>query len=584
MSIPRPEYPRPQFVRENWLNLNGEWEFSFDEPTFDREIIVPFAYQSKLSGLGVTERHDVVWYRRSFLLPEDWREKIVLLHFGAVDYSCDVWVNDRHIGAHEGGHVDFTFDVTCALRPGENTVALRAADVLSDLQMPRGKQYWQEKTKSIFYTPATGVWQTVWLEGVERDHILRVDITPDLDRREAVFDYTLSEEGLELEIELSFQGKIVAREFTASFRRGGKAVLALDKERLGEDNFTSACAWSPENPRLFDVTYRLYRGQTVTDTVKSYFGLRKISIEDGVILLNNYPYFQKLLLDQGYWPDSLLTAPADEAFVTDIQYAKAMGFNGVRKHQKAEDPRFLYHADRLGLLVWGEAPNAYEYSAEYVRRFTREWMELIRRDYNHPCIVAWTPLNESWGVESINTDSRQLHHSLAMAELTKSLDATRLVMSNDGWEQTAPDILGIHDYDSKKPLLEKRYGTLEEILRFRPAGRRLFAKGFRYAGQPVMVTECGGIAFSAGTDGWGYTAAGSEKEFLETYCQVISAFLESPVVQGFCYTQLSDVQQEQNGLLTFDRQPKADCEAIRAINEGRWTPAGNREAGRKQQV
>lgn len=572
MSIPRPEYPRPQFVRENWLNLNGTWQFSFDKPSFDREITVPFAYQSRLSGLGVAERHDVVWYRRGFRLPEDWQEKTVLLHFGAVDYSCDVWVNDVHAGSHEGGHADFTIEITRALHPGENTVAVRAEDELSDLALPRGKQYWQAEPKSIFYTPTTGIWQTVWLECVERDYILRVDITPDLDRREAAFDYILSGEGLELEIELTFQGKPVAKERTAALRPGGRAVLTLDKERLGEDNFISACAWSPKKPRLFDVTYRLYRGQTLVDTVSSYFGLRKISIEDGVILLNNYPYYQKLLLDQGYWPDSLLTAPSDEAFVTDIQYAKAMGFNGVRKHQKAEDPRFLYHADRLGLLVWGEAPNSYEYSADYVRRFTREWMELIRRDYNHPCIIAWTPLNESWGVENINTDPRQASHSRAMVELTKSLDATRLVMSNDGWEQTVPDVLGIHDYDAEKARLEKRYASLEAVLRFRPAGRRLFAEGAAYAGQPVMVTECGGIAYCADQTGWGYTAAGSEREFLASYYQVVSAFLESPVVQGFCYTQLSDVQQEQNGLLTFARKPKVDCEAIRAINEGRWHP------------
>lgn len=303
MNIPRPEYPRPQFVRENWLNLNGAWQFSFDEPSFDREIIVPFAYQSRLSGLGITERHDVVWYRRSFAVPEDWREKTVLLHFGAVDYSCGVWVNDIHVGGHEGGHVDFTLDITHALHHGENTVTVRAADVLSDLTLPRGKQYWQAEPKSIFYTPTTGIWQTVWLECVEKDHILRVDITPDLDRREAAFDYALSGEGLELEIELTFQGNWwQGADGSAPLQR--QDCSSPGQRAAGEDNFTSVCAWSPEKPRLFDVTYRLYRGQALVDTVSSYFGLRKISIEDGVVLLNNYPYYQKLLLDQGYWPDS----------------------------------------------------------------------------------------------------------------------------------------------------------------------------------------------------------------------------------------------------------------------------------------
>ena len=402
-----------------------------------------------------------------------------------------------------------------------------------------------------------------------------MDVTPDLDRRTVEFAYTLSREGLELEIEVGFQGTPVAKLRTEAYRAGGRVLADLDKERLGGDNFITACAWSPEKPRLFDVVYRLYQDGELCDTVHSYFGLRKISVEDGVILLNNYPYCQKLLLDQGYWQDSLLTAPTDEDFVSDIQYAKAMGFNGVRKHQKVEDPRFLYHADRLGLLVWGEMANAFEFSSDYVCRLTREWMEVLRRDYNHPCIVAWTPLNESWGVENISSNSRQVHHSRALVELTKSLDATRLVMSNDGWEQTIPDVLGVHDYAPEKEVLDQRYGTLEEVLSHRPAGRALFAPGCGYTGQPVMVTECGGIFYNVeDTSGWGYTNAGRVEDFYRIYHQVVSAMLESPVVQGFCYTQLTDVQQEQNGLLSFDHKPKFDCGVIRAINEGRWSPGG----------
>lgn len=568
--IPRPEYPRPQFVRDEWCNLNGEWQFSFDEPVFDQKIIVPFAFQSKLSGIGSTERHDVVWYRRSFTIPEDWSDKRVILHFGAVDYRCKVRINEEWVGNHTGGNSSFSFDITDYAHVGENVLTLWVEDVLTDLTTPRGKQYWKEP-ESIFYTPTTGIWQTVWMEPVSAEYIQNVDITPDLDRRTVSFEYTLSCPELDLKAEVFFNGKLIASETVRAMRRNGRMIIDLDKEILGRDNFTSVCAWSPKHPNLFDVAFRLCRDGLVTDDVRSYFGLRKISIENGVILLNNYPLYQKLLLDQGYWRDSLLTAPADEAFVSDIEYCKKMGFNGVRKHQKVEDPRFLYHADRLGLLVWSEMANSFEYTVDYVRRFTCEWMETIKRDYNHPCIIAWTPLNESWGVENISTDSRQAHHASALVELTKSLDSTRLVMSNDGWEQTIPDVLGIHDYESKKTVLSRRYESLDSVLKYRSAGRALFASGYSYAGQPIMNTECGGIFFNVeDTSGWGYTNAESKKHFYSLYNDVISSFLESPVLQGFCYTELTDVMQEQNGLLTCDHEPKFDCDIIRAINEGRW--------------
>lgn len=569
-NIPRPEYPRPQFVREDWLNLNGEWQFSFDKPAFDQKIIVPFAFQSKLSGIENTDRHDVVWYRRTFTIPEAWNGRRVLLHFGAVDYRCTVRVNGECLGSHTGGNTSFSFDITDMLRSGENEITLWVEDVLSDMTTPRGKQYWKTP-ESIFYTPTTGIWQTVWLEAVPQCYIKNVDITPDLDRRTAAFDYTLSAAPAELEIEISFKGQLIAKERTAALRQSGKMIINLDKELLGRDNFNTVCAWSPRRPNLFDVTFRLYSDGTLSDTVTSYFGLRKISIENGVILLNNYPLYQKLLLDQGYWRESLLTAPTDEAFVSDIEYCKKMGFNGVRKHQKVEDPRFLYHADRLGLLVWSEMANSFEYSTDYVRRFTNEWMETIKRDYNHPCIIAWTPLNESWGVENISSDPRQAHHASALVELTKSLDSTRLVMSNDGWEQTIPDVLGIHDYEPKKAVLSARYATKESTLQYRSAGRALFATGYSYAGQPIMNTECGGIFFNVeDKSGWGYTNAADMHHFYKLYHDVVSSFLESPVLQGFCYTELTDVMQEQNGLLTYDHQPKFDCEIIKQINEGKW--------------
>ena len=567
MSVPRPEYPRPQFVREAWLNLNGPWDFSFDEPGFDRTITVPFAYQAALSGIGTDERHDRVWYRRAFALPEDWAGKRVLLHFGAVDYTCKVWVNGALAGGHTGGHAGFSLDVTEALRPGENVLTVLAEDDHADREMPRGKQYWGEKPRSIFYTPTSGIWQTVWLEPVSEDRLLSVRVTPDLAGRQVFFDYELSRPGLVLTAATACpDGAAVSVRSDGEAR--GRLVLSLDGEGLDGGAFADQYAWSPEHPVLFQTVYEVRAEAEVTDRVSGYFGLRSIAVADGKILLNGRPYYQKLLLDQGYWPDGLLTAPTDAAFVTDIEACKAMGFNGVRKHQKVEDPRFLYHADRLGLLVWGEMANAYVFSGRYVRRFTAEWMEVLERDYNHPCIVAWTPLNESWGFNEISSDPRQLHHCKALVELTKSLDATRLVMSNDGWEQTIPDVLGIHDYEAKADILRQRYASLESILAFRPADRAVFAPGCRYAGQPVMVTECGGISFRSQGGAWGYTDTKTPEEFLETYRQVVASLLSSELVQGFCYTQLTDVQQEQNGLLTFDRRPKFDFAAIREINEG----------------
>ena len=538
-----------------------------------RPVRVPYPPQSEASGWAGPVP-EVLEYACAFRLPDSFPRAgyQVLLHLGAVDQLASVRLNGRHLGSHEGGYLPFSFDITDASHIGENTVTVWVEDVLTDMTTPRGKQYWKE-AESIFYTPTTGIWQTVWLEALPGLHIRNIDITPDLDRRTAAFDYTLSDIDADLEIEISFKGKLIAKERTHAFRNTGRMVINLDKELLGRDNFTTVCTWSPKRPNLFDVTYRLLKDGKTVDSVQSYFGLRKISIENGIILLNNYPFYQKLLLDQGYWRDSLLTAPADEAFISDIEYCKKMGFNGVRKHQKVEDPRFLYHADRLGIVVWSEMANSFEYSTDYARRFTSEWMETIRRDYNHPCIIAWTPLNESWGVENISSDPRQAHHASALVELTKSLDGTRLVMSNDGWEQTIPDVLGIHDYEPKKAVLSKRYATKESTLQFRSAGRALFATGYSYAGQPIMNTECGGIFFNVDdTTGWGYTNAESLNHFYKLYHGVVSSFLESPVLQGFCYTELTDVMQEQNGLLTYDHQPKFDCEVIRAINEGRWTP------------
>ena len=575
MNQPRSEYPRPQLVRENWQSLNGVWDFSFTETAretgvFEREILVPYAYQSKCSGIDDQDFHDVVFYRKRFTLPRTMAGKLILLHFGAVDYYSQLWVNGQYVREHTGGHIGFSADITGYLTEGENTLVVRAEDPARDLEMPRGKQYWERTSDSIFYTRTTGIWQTVWLEAVERVHLKSLFLTPQLDEMSVEIQYETSvREPVTLTAALGFEGREITVHRVTEAGGGGRFSIGINQQDLGKWQLHEQIVWTPEHPRLIDVELSLAQEGRVTDRVKSYFGMRKVSIENGKFCLNNRPYYQKLLLDQGYWARGLLTAPADEDYVTDIRLAKEMGFNGVRKHQKIEDPRFFYHADRMGFLVWGEMAAAYSYSRRYVARITAEWTAEILRDYNHPCIVAWTPLNESWGVTGILKDKAQQHHSAAMVHLTKSLDSTRPVISNDGWEHTCTDLLTIHDYEPHRETLTARYESLQSILSAQPCQRFLFAEGWSYDGQPILVTEFGGISYQKGKQtGWGYSAADSDEDFAARYEAVVAPLLASPCVQGFCYTQLTDVEQEINGLLTDDRKPKIDPAVIRAINQG----------------
>jgi beta-galactosidase/beta-glucuronidase len=580
----RNDYPRPQFVRKDWMSLNGEWEFAFDdertgfvkkwhrgEQALPQRIIVPFAFQSKLSGIGVNDVHDLVWYRKKFTVPSQWKGKRVLLHFGAVDYIAKVWVNGEWVMAHEGGHTPFYADITDVLTGEENTVVVQAEDFSADLSLPRGKQYWQPKSAGIFYTRTTGIWQSVWLEAVDATHLEKVRFTPDIDRgaveiRAFVRGFR-KEDDLKLNVAISFKGAPVCED-TYGLRASEetRSVVLQDFNQ-----FRRLHLWSPEHPNLYDVKFTLYKNGVAVDEVESYFGMRKISVEDGKLKLNNREYFMRLVLDQGYFPDGNLTPPSDDAIRNDVELTKAMGFNGARKHQKIEDPRYLYWCDRLGLLVWGEAPNAYQYSGEYVRRFMAEWREAIDRDYNHPCIVVWVPLNESWGVVNIKDDAFQQQHALALYHLTKSLDATRLVVSNDGWEHMKTDLATIHDYEPQRDILEERYGTADRALNAsRNHGRPMFVGGCKYEGQPILVTEFGGIRFKKSEwDGWGYSGAENDEDFVERLKAVVEPLLHSPALQGFCYTQLTDVEQEINGLLTYDRTPKIPLEQLKEIIGGK---------------
>ena len=590
--MPRPEYPRPQFRRQDWINLNGEWSFAFDDSNaglakgwqnvntddlrsdgspFDRRIIVPFCYQSERSGIGETAFHDVVWYARTFEhTPAN--EEHLLLHFGAVDYRATVWVNGECVVSHEGGHTPFSVDVTHALKGEENVIVVRAEDPSRDVTIPRGKQYWREESEGIFYTRTTGIWQTVWLEPVNRSRVGSLRLTPNVDAASIELEAAVEgiEPGMSLRVSVDLDGEPVLED---TFRLHSSFVerslpLVRRGEAPGESRlaaWTGIALWSPEDPNLYDLSLELLdEGGEVLDTVESYFGMRKIETKDGKVYLNGRPYYQRLVLDQGYFPEGILTAPTDDDLRGDIELAKEMGFNGARKHQKVEDPRWLFWADTLGFLVWGEMANAYQYSPDYVRRITAEWQEAVRRDYSHPCIVAWVPMNESWGVPNLAERRDQISHLLALYHLTRSLDQTRPVVSNDGWEHALTDLCAIHDYRDAGSLA-KSYATPESTVTSEPANRPIYVPGHGYRGEPVLITEFGGIAFSGDETGWGYSTVANADEFLERYESLIDALLQSEPVQGFCYTQLTDVEQEVNGLLTYDRRPKVDLTRMREI-------------------
>jgi beta-galactosidase/beta-glucuronidase len=606
-AAPPAPYPRPQLQRRDWTSLDGSWRFAFDPERRFRhpaevdawplQIRVPFPPESQASGIGDRGYHVACWYQRDFeLAPDDRR---VILHFGAVDYSARVWVNGRFAVSHEGGHTPFSVDITSLLdASGRQTVTLLAEDDPLDLAKPRGKQDWQLEPHSIWYPRTSGIWQTVWYERVGRTWIDKIRWTPHVDGFALGFEARLGGEGVRASANRGAHGGDGDALSVEIVLRHGDRVLANDRYRVlggeadrrivlsdpGIDDFRNELLWSPERPTLLDAEIRLLAGSTVLDEVRSYAALRSVSIQRDRFMLNGRPYLLRLVLDQGYWPDTLLAAPDDEALKLDVELAKAMGFNGVRKHQKIENPRYLYWADRLGLLVWEEMPSAYRFTRTAIRRTIREWTEAIERDYSHPSVIVWVPFNESWGVPELTAVRAQRHAVEALYHLTKTLDATRPVIGNDGWESSATDIIGIHDYDADLEQIRQRYtvDTAQLFDRRRPGGRVLTLDGYPHRGQPVMLTEFGGIAFvgrraggaasggEAGDDDdeegaaptWGYSTARNARDFLHRYQQLIDLVAHLPLFSGFCYTQFADTFQEANGLLHADRTPKVPIEDI----------------------
>ncbi len=566
-------YPRPQLERAHWLSLDGPWRFRFDRERrfhhpsdvtdWPSRIEVPYPPESQASGIGERGFNPACWYERDFELHAEGGR--VLLHFGAVDYAAQVWVNGLSVGSHEGGHTPFRFDVSAALdASGRQVVTVLAEDDPADLGKPRGKQDWQLEPHSLWYPRTTGIWQTVWVERVSRTYLDKIRWTPQVEGFSIDFEALIAgdpAEELSIEVVLRHGERLLASDrYRVIDREVDRRIVLSDP---GIDDFRNELLWSPERPTLLDATVTLLHGAERIDEARSYVGLRSFTILRDRLMLNGRPYFLRMVLDQGYWPDTLLAPPNDDALRRDVELAKAMGFNGVRKHQKIEHPRYLYWADRLGLLVWGEMPSAYRFTRTAIRRTVREWTEAIERDYSHPCLVVWVPFNESWGVPELNAVREQRHAVEALYHLTKTLDPHRPVVGNDGWEASATDIIGIHDYDADPEAIRQRYGgdSTQLFDRRRPGGRVLTLDGYPHRGQPIMLTEFGGIAYPkcpapGVTQSWGYSMVEDDMAFGERYRGLLDVVAHTTLFSGFCYTQFADTFQEANGLLCADRSPK----------------------------
>ena len=593
-------HPRPQMRRHAWLSLNGQWDFAngrnenFTAPIdvrWDSKIEVPFSPETEASGVHDDGFYTAVWYRRTWEQPKLAEDERLIVHFEAVDWRATVWVNGKGVCAHEGGYTPFGTDITNALVEGlVQEIVVRAEDDPADLAKPRGKQDWKLEAHSIWYPRTTGIWQDVWLETVNAVRLHSLHWASSLDRWEIGIEAVVCGDGkmeaesaalqarspketLQLCVRLTAGNQVLADDTYAVIAGEVHRRIALSDP--GIDDFRNTLLWSPSSPTLIEAEIQLRdRVGEVLDTVYSYTALRAIATQADRFVLNGRPFNLRMVLDQGYWPRTGLTPPDDEALRKDISLVKEMGFNGVRKHQKIESARFLYWADRLGLMVWEEMPSAYRYTTQSIHRLTREWIEVLERDRSHPCIVAWVPFNESWGVPDLPDVTSQRSYVQALYHLTKALDPSRPVIGNDGWESVATDIIGIHDYDDQPKRLRARYGIddIESKLlrRERPGGRILTLGSENVAfHQPIMLTEFGGIALGGGEDtSWGYSRSDSAEQFLDRYTALLEAVRNLPALAGFCYTQLTDTYQEVNGLLQADRTPKAPLAAIAQATSG----------------
>lgn len=560
MTIPRSEHPDPQFQRKDWLNLNGEWDFEFDfgnsglragvleKDEWSRKINVPFCPESKLSGIEYTDFIAAVWYRKSVTVTEAQLEGRVLIHFGAVDYETYLYVNGEEAGYHKGGYTSFAFDITEFLTAGENVIAVNARDDVRDPLVPRGKQSELYNSHGCDYTRTTGIWQTVWLEFVPKAYVKSFKLFPDTVNATLGVSAVVEGEGA-FKAEAFYDGRLVG-----SFEKTAAGFVS------GDIKLSETHLWEVGCGRLYDL--KITFGD---DEISSYFGLRDIRIDGYKVLINGKSVFQRLVLDQGFYADGIYTAPSDEALEKDIRLSLAVGFNGARLHQKVFEPRFLYHCDRLGYIVWGEFGNwGLDYSRDgALEAMLPQWCESVARDFNHPAIVGWCPFNETW-----DRDGRKQNDELLriVYRVTKQLDETRPCIDTSGNFHVETDIFDVHDYEQRVEIFKGNYDRLmtEGVL------FEHFPDRQEYDGKkPAFVSEYGGIQWSLGSrgDAWGYgNAPKSEQEFIDRYKGLTDALLDNERMFGFCYTQLYDIEQEQNGLYYYDRSPKFDPEIFRRIN------------------
>lgn len=574
-GVPRSEYPRPQFERQEWLCLNGQWSYAFDfgrtgsqkgwtnSKGFDGKITVPFCPESRLSGVEHTDFINSMWYQRTITVPAAWTGKNILLHFGAVDYESHIYINGKKMASHYSAGTGFAVDITSEVKPGESAnLVVQVIDNLRDGLQPGGKQSISLHSAGCNYTRVTGIWQTVWMEPVDQGALKQVFAVPDIDQGQLVVHPEFYQENMSNTLTVVVRdGKKVVATKTVKANNQATVVLSIKNAKL----------WSPESPFLYDVLYTV-KDQTgkVIDQVNSYAGMRKVHCQDGYFYLNNQPYFQRLVLDQGFYPDGVWTAPTDEALRHDIEMSKAVGFNGARLHQKVFEERYLYWADKLGYITWGEQASwgCNDNSDLAARNFLSEWTEEIVRDRNHPSIVTWTPLNETWNVtnEGASTYVRKMHD---LYTLTKGLDPTRPINDASGDGHVCTDIWTVHDYSRTRAELVNNHS-------FEP-GKELYrnvrGKAYlaNYEGQPYMLDEFGGLPWIPAEErasSWGYGSnIDSLDEFYRILEEQVDAIAACPHIVGFCYTQITDVEQEKNGIYYYDRRPKFDTARIKAIFE-----------------